>query len=141
MSEADELNTIVAEWVEKAEADLACAAHLLRIKAEWSAETICFHAQQCVEKYIKALLVLCRMDFPKTHDIRRLVTMLPPDVRPDLSAVEQDTLTPYATATRYPGGLEPPTLGQAREAVRMARRVRKEVRRCLPRRALRRRRR
>src|SRR5512136_460074 len=33
MSEADELNTIVAEWVEKAEADLACAAHLLRIKA------------------------------------------------------------------------------------------------------------
>ena len=29
MSEADELNTIVAEWVEKAEADLACAAHLL----------------------------------------------------------------------------------------------------------------
>lgn len=65
MSEADELNTIVAEWVEKAEADL-------------------------------------------------------------------DTLTPYATATRYPGGLEP-TLGQARAAVRMARRVRKEVRRRLPR--------
>ena len=65
MSEADELNTIVAEWVEKAEADLACAAHLLRIKAEWSAETICFHAQPCVEKYIKALLVLCRMNFQR----------------------------------------------------------------------------
>ena len=32
MSEADELNTIVAEWVEKAEADLACAAHLLRLR-------------------------------------------------------------------------------------------------------------
>ncbi|MBP1726976.1 MAG: hypothetical protein H6Q51_2274 [Deltaproteobacteria bacterium] len=51
MSEADELNTIVAEWVEKAEADLACAAHLLRIKAEWSAETICFHAQQLEDAF------------------------------------------------------------------------------------------
>lgn len=61
------------------------------IKAEWSAETICFHAQQCVEKYIKALLVLCRVDFPKTHDIRRLVTILPPGVRPDLSVAESRT--------------------------------------------------
>jgi HEPN domain-containing protein len=41
-------------------------------------------------KYIKALLVLGRIDFPKTHDIRRLVDMLPPDMRPDLTADEQN---------------------------------------------------
>jgi HEPN domain-containing protein len=139
MSEADELNTILAEWVEKAEADLASAARLLQAKEEWLAETICFHAQQCVEKYIKALLVLGRTDFPKTHDIHRLLAMLPPGVRPDLSVAEQDTLTPYATATRYPGGFEPLTTRQATDALRMARRVRNQVRRRLPRRALRRR--
>lgn len=32
MSEADELNTILAEWVERAEADLASAPHLLEAK-------------------------------------------------------------------------------------------------------------
>jgi hypothetical protein len=30
MREADELNAILSEWVEKAEADLACAVRLLR---------------------------------------------------------------------------------------------------------------
>ncbi|MEW6441827.1 MAG: HEPN domain-containing protein [bacterium] len=140
MTEGDELNTILAEWVEKAEADLTCATRLLGEKEQWSAEIICFHAQQCVEKYIKVLLVLSRTDFPKTHDIRHLVDMLPPDVRPDLSTEEQDRLTPYATATRYPGGLEPATTRQAAEAVRIARRVRDQVRRRLPRQALRRRR-
>jgi len=139
MSEADELATIIGEWVEKAEADLACAVRLLEGNEEWSTETICFHAQQCVEKYIKALLVLGRLDFPKTHDIRRLVDMLPPDMRPDLTPAEQNTLTPYATATRYPGGFEPSTPKQANDAVRMARRVRRQVRSLLPREALRRR--
>lgn len=117
-----------------------CATRLLEVNEDWSAETICFHAQQCIEKYIKALLVLGRIDFPKTNDIRRLVDMLTPGLRPDLSPVEQDTLTPYATATRYPGGSERSTIGQAREAVKMAHRVRKQVRSRLPRQALRRRR-
>jgi len=136
MREADELTTILSEWVVKAEADWACASRLLKERNDWATDVTCFHAQQCVEKYLKALLVLNRTDFPKTHDIRRLVEMLPASMRPDLSKAEQDTLTPYATVTRYPGGPELFDVRLRKEAVALARRVRKHARGLLPRKAL-----
>ena len=136
MREVDELHTILSEWVQKAEADLACATRLFKSREDWAADTICFHAQQCVEKYLKVLLVLGRIDFPKSHDVRRLVAMIPASRRPDLSLAEQDMLTPYATVTRYPAGGEPFTFRQAREALALARRVRRQVRKLLPRQVL-----
>jgi HEPN domain-containing protein len=39
-------------------------------------DTVCFHAQQCVEKYLKAFLVLEGIDFPKTHDIGKISALL-----------------------------------------------------------------
>jgi hypothetical protein len=41
-------------------------------------------------------------------------------------------LTRYATVTRYPGDYEPITLTEARRAVTLARRVRRQVQRLLP---------
>mgnify|MGYP000307964815 CR=1 FL=1 len=35
--------------------------------------TICFHAQQAVEKYLKAFLILHDIDFPRTHDVDYLL--------------------------------------------------------------------
>jgi hypothetical protein len=120
MSEADELQTILSGWVAKAEADLACAARLLKEREQWATEVICFHAQQCVEKYLKALLVLNRTDFPKTHDIRRLTGMLPPRLRPDLSEAERDTMTLYATVIlllRHTSSFEPSVIGHPFDAM------------------------
>ena len=48
---------LVREWIAKAENDLTTAVHTLRLGSECPTDTVCFHAQQCVEKYIKALLV------------------------------------------------------------------------------------
>ena len=48
---------LAREWVEKAEEDLTNAEHTLTMEAHCPFSTVCFHAQQCVEKYIKALLV------------------------------------------------------------------------------------
>jgi hypothetical protein len=53
-----------------------------------------------------------------------------------LSPEEKRTLTGYATFMRYPGDYEPVSLAEVRAAVRLARRVRAEVRRLLPRKAL-----
>jgi HEPN domain-containing protein len=92
---------------------------------------VCFHAQQCAEKYLKALLVLHRVDFPKTHDLEALASRLRQSIRPDLSADELTRLKRYATATRYPGG-EEIHLSEARAAVAMTRRVRKAIRALLP---------
>jgi len=69
-------------------------------------DAVCFHAQQCVEKYLKAFLVVEGIDFPKTHDIERLVSMLPENIWLKLSIEEQRRLTDYATVTRYPGDYE-----------------------------------
>lgn len=101
-------------------------------------DTVCFHAQQCVEKYIKALLIFRATPFPKTHAIHVLRALLPPHLRPNLDSEVEDRLTRYATVLRYPGAGPDVPLTEARKAVAVARRVRKEVRTHLPRAALRR---
>ncbi|MEK6776883.1 MAG: HEPN domain-containing protein [bacterium] len=140
MQENEKINTIVREWVEKAENDLKNAAHTLKLDEDCPTDTVCFHAQQVVEKYLKALLVLRGIAFPKVHNIEELVALLSVADCPDITDVDQDLLTDYATVTRYPGDSEPIPLAEARRAVAIARRVRKSVRRLLPKQALYRRR-
>ena len=130
---------VVRGWVDKAENDLKNAVNTLKMGEDCPTDTVCFHAQQTVEKYLKALLVLQGIDFPKTHDIEDLIALLPEGFRPALSEADQGLLTDYATTTRYPGDYEPVSLSEARRAVAMARRVRREIRRLLPKGALRRR--
>lgn len=138
MPEREGVLEVVREWVAKAEGDLKNAAHTLRLGRDCPTDTACFHAQQCVEKYLKALLILNGVDFPKTHNIRAIVSLLPPGRRPQLTLEEQRRMTDYATGARYPGWPDIP-LSEAREAVAIARRVRREIRRVLPREILRRR--
>jgi len=130
--------TVVREWLVKADNDLLTAAHTLTLGADCPTDTVCFHAQQCVEKYIKALLVFRATPFPRTHDVTALRALLPPKLRPKLERKIQKRLTEYATAKRYPDTEPDISLTEARKAVAVARRVRREVRRHLPRAALRR---
>lgn len=129
---------VVREWVTKAENDLKTAVHTLTLGADCPTDTVCFHAQQCVEKYLKALLVFRATPFPKTHDIHALRVLLPSGLRPSLDSKSQGRLTDYATVRRYPGAGPDIPLPEARKAVALARRVRKEIRSRLPPAALRR---
>lgn len=133
-----EVLKIVQEWIEKAENDIRNAVFTLKMRDRCPTDTVCFHAQQCVEKYLKAFLVLKEINFKKTHDIEELVNLLPAKCRPKLTPEEQRRLTDYATVTRYPGDYEPIPLAEARRAVSVARRVRNEMRKVLPRESLRR---
>lgn len=135
----DDVCAVAAEWVEKAEHDLANATYTLGMGDACPTDTVCFHAQQCIEKYLKALLVWLQIPFPKTHDVAEISLLLPEGQRPVLSAEETRKLTAYATVTRYPGDYDPILLMEARRAVRLARRVRGALRKMLPRQALRRR--
>ncbi|HLB80061.1 MAG TPA: HEPN domain-containing protein [Dongiaceae bacterium] len=130
---------VVQEWAEKAENDLKNAAHTLKMGSDCPTDTVCFHAQQCAEKYVKALLVWRGVDFPKTHDLGALVGLLNRRDRPTLDIGEQRKLTRYAMVARYPGW-GPISIAEARRAVALARRVRRELRRVLPKDALKRRR-
>lgn len=140
MPSPDEIGEVVAEWVAKAENDLKTATFTLRLGKACPTDTVCFHAQQVVEKYLKALLAHRQRPFPKTHNVQALVGMLSPADRIDLSEEEQYRLTDYATVARYPGSGDI-LLPEARRAVAVARRVRRQVRAALPKQTLRRRKR
>jgi HEPN domain-containing protein len=58
---------LVKLWIKKAENDLITAEHSLDIKPDPPTDTICFHAQQCIEKCLKAYLVEQEIEFEKTH--------------------------------------------------------------------------
>lgn len=138
MPAPDPLVTLLREWLAKAENDLKNAVNTLKMGADCPSDTVCFHAQQVIEKYLKALLVFRATPFPKSHDIHALRALLPVRLRPKLDRKTQDRLTRYATVRRYPAPDPDITLSEARRAVAVARRVRGEVRRLLPRAALRR---
>lgn len=129
---AERILHLVRQWVIKAENDLQNAAHTLKLGDTGPLDTVCFHAQQCVEKYLKALLCFCEVDFYRTHDISALLASLPVHLRPEMSAEEQARLGDYAVALRYPGDYEPVSFAEAERAVQIARRVRNQVRRRLP---------
>jgi len=124
--------TVVRGWIDKAESDLKIAVIALKAGRDCPTDAVAFHAQQCAEKYLKALLVLDSIDFPKIHDIGELIVLLPHGVAVGVSVEQQRRLTSYATVTRYPGDYEPISLTEARKAVEVAQRIRDEIRSLLP---------
>ena len=109
------------EWLAYARSDLTLA----RARPEGVLlEMGCFHAQQAAEKSIKAVLISRGIDFPYTHDISHLATLL------DQSRVEYTSeledaieLTQYAVLARYPTDDTPVTEAELDVAVKIAERV------------------
>jgi len=61
------------EWIDKAEEDFAVATTLARPRKKPLWGPVCFHAQQCVEKYLKARLNEASLAFHKSHDLEHLL--------------------------------------------------------------------
>jgi len=120
----------IVEWVEKAEGDYETVVDLRLKRKKRQRFIIAFHCQQCVEKYLKALLAFYEINFPKSHDLEELLslilekdTLLAP-IRKDLKE-----LTPFAVEFRYPG--EDITAEEVQAAVKMMKRVRLILRKRL----------
>src|SRR5690242_3189496 len=123
-----EINDPLA-WVARAEEDLALARSALRRKQPL-ASGACFHAQQCAEKYMKALLISKSADFPKTHDLLLLNNLCSTNgILLEIDPKHLNTLTDYAVRTRYPGN--DPTPEDAKEAIELAKLVRVFARKFL----------
>lgn len=137
MPGANQKITVLRAWVEKADDDFKMANHAFSMGANCPFASICFHVQQCVEKYVKALLVFHEIDFPRIHDIGRLIQLLPKRVVLPIDVPTQELLTGYAVAARYPGADEPVSRVEARRALSVMRKVRKAARTYFPGSALR----
>lgn len=126
----------VAQWLEHAEEDLRLARHALKLKSAVPYRLIAYHSQQCAEKYLKAFLVLKRVDFPYTHRIMILLELCEgkADWLEDLWDV--DELTQFAITARYPGVEEKVTRKEALRSIALASKVRKAVRDDLKKRGL-----
>ena len=107
-----------AEWLRHARSDLALARQ--PIIGDVMLEGLCFHAQQAVEKSIKAVLIGAGIPFPKVHSIERLIDLLPPEIPPTPELLASAALTAYATTFRYPGLEEPVSRERYQEALRLA---------------------
>ncbi len=124
------MKPVTQEWIEKADGDYRTALRERRVRRRPNNDAVCFHAQQCIEKYLKALLTEHETPFPKIHDLLKLGEMCSP-VAPALKTVEADLdlLSRYAIAFRYPG--EEATLEEAKAAVKALDKVRKLIKASL----------
>lgn len=115
------MKPITVEWVAKAEGDFAVMQRETRARKNPNYDAICFHAQQCDEKYIKAMLVDAGIAFRKIHNLVTLLDQVLP-VAPAWEEFRSDLahLTSFAVAFRYPGE----TIDRER-ALDVARRCRK----------------
>jgi HEPN domain-containing protein len=98
------MKPITAEWVGKAEGDFATVEREARARKNPNYDGVCFHAQQCAEKYLKALAVELDLPFLRTHDLVILLEQLLP-VYPLWEVYRGDLayLSEFAVSFRYPG--------------------------------------
>ncbi len=119
---------VVRAWFKKAENDLVTAEHTLTLEHP-PYDTICFHAEQCAEKYLKGFLTFLEIEFPKTHSIEDLVSLCKksaPSIESELGDVE--ILSSYGVEVRYPDELYYDIPAEdAHEAISLAKKVREFV--------------
>jgi HEPN domain-containing protein len=120
------MKPLTAEWLQKAENDWIVAQTMYRARKKPVYDAVCFHAQQCAEKALKAMLQEYGRDIPKVHkllDLLKLCKELDTSLEillPDLLVLER-----YSVNVRYPG------LSADKEEARAALRAMETVRKLL----------
>ena len=97
------MNEQTPEWVRKAEEDFSTIEQLFIEGKRPPLTVVCFHAQQCVEKYLKAYLIEHDIPFEKTHNLTILLELALP-ILPEW-VIHRDAmavLTNFAILSRYP---------------------------------------
>ena len=98
------MKPMTAEWVVKAEGDFATMQREARVTERPNYEAICFHAQQCAERYLKARLYEAEVPFGKIHDLMALLNQVS-RVEPGWESFREDLayISDLAVMFNYPG--------------------------------------
>lgn len=98
------MNPAVDEWVSKAEGDFVTAGREVRARKAPNYDAVCFHAQQCAEKYLKAVLQENERHIPKIHNLVELMLLCEEiDSSYEMLRADLVTMERFAVHTRYPG--------------------------------------
>lgn len=98
------MKPMTAEWVAKAEGDFAMMERECQVQEDPNYDGICFHAQQCAEKYLKARLCEADISFSKIHDLVALLEQAL-GIEPGWETFREDLayLSDFSVTFRYPG--------------------------------------
>lgn len=109
-------------WLDRAKSNLSLA---MSTREGVFLEDLCFEAQQAAEKSAKAVLLDRGVDFPYTHDLAELLTLLQEEtnVKVPEKVKQIPRLTRFAVAARYPGPLESVTKDEYEKALKIAQNV------------------
>jgi HEPN domain-containing protein len=121
MSHEDLFSGSPAGWLRYARSDLELTGIIKPDEVLF--EGLCFHAQQAVEKALKAVLITKGIAPPKTHNIRILLDLLSQAIIIPQEIEDSAGLTDYAVTSRYPGDFEPVSEEEYKEALRLAKMV------------------
>ena len=121
------MKPLTREWIDKAEGDFATASREMRARKSPNYDAACFHAQQCIEKYFKALLQENSIPFGKTHHLISLLELIIA-VEPSMEMFrpQLQSLNTYSVSIRYPG--ESADRMIAREALHITKTLRTQFR-------------
>ena len=119
-------------WIQKADEDFEAGKILFQTDSPITG-IVCFHMQQCAEKYLKAFLIYHGQAFPRTHSLPVLIQHCA-QIDPPFQMLKEAgvrKLSRYATAIRY--GEEPyrPDIDETQQAIELAQTVRRFVRQAL----------
>jgi len=119
---------LVREWIAKADEDYEVAQREMRVRKSPALNAICFHAQQCAEKYFKARLCANGGGVIRTHDLTALLNeLVKSDPTLELLHPAAHALMHYGVRFRYPGASA--TRPEARTALSHAKLIRETLRR------------
>ncbi len=92
------MNPLTLELVQKAEGDYITSQSMLpQVATPTIPDVICFHLQQCIEKYLKAWLQEANIRPPRTHDLNELLALIVP-THPEWRRWHPDFGAYFATA-------------------------------------------
>jgi HEPN domain-containing protein len=118
------------EWVQKAEGDMNTAQREFAVQEEPNHDAVCFHAQQCAEKYLKARLFEEGLPVTRTHDLEILLNqLLPSEAGLNELLTSARILSAMAVEVRYPGMAADGD--DAAEALRSSEKIRNAIRTTL----------
>jgi HEPN domain-containing protein len=119
-------NDFVKEWFEKADSNILNMKNNLKAE-KIPVDTICFHAQQTAEKYIKGYLIYYDIEFKLVHDLPYLVAFAVKIDKKFKDLYEiSNKLNDYAIDIRYPH-FYTPTPVEAKEAYKITLKAKESV--------------
>ena len=122
---------LALQWLSKADHDLITASQTLLLP-DGPTDTVCFHAQQAIEKALKAVLTFHQVTFPKIHDLVRLMDIAG-NLIPGMTEYAEifAEISAYSVKVRYPDDWFEPSREDAKRAFDVAESIVARIRQYL----------